>query len=192
MSEEAVKHIVPVGDYVLVDNVVEGARSPQRVRVRESLRDRARDLVAGDVIVVDAVPKLVGGEVYAVPYASILACVESVVHGDDRVFEMGPTERFLCPVPKTAVVQPGCSAHVEIHPQCLFRGEQLVVVKHHLIVIGSTGQRLAFLDVPKDEAVDRYVKWCLEVEFIHPQPLLVNEFDFDDEFGVYDAWESRP
>jgi hypothetical protein len=60
---------------------------------------------------------------------------------------------------------------------------------HTLIVIGWRGVRRAYLDIPKEEALAR---WRRHEGFSQhsnePEPRLVSEIHFLDEFGVYDAW----
>ncbi len=53
-------------------------------------------------------------------------------------------------------------------------------MKHKLIMIGYLGGFNAYLDVDKDEAIRRYL---LENEEV----INIKEFEFDDEFMVYDA-----
>ncbi len=60
-------------------------------------------------------------------------------------------------------------------------------MKHTLVLIGYTGGKQAYLDVPRDEAIRRHQAsgWSFE-------PSLLDEFEFTDEFSVYDAWKSEP
>lgn len=58
-----------------------------------------------------------------------------------------------------------------------------------LVTVGYLGCKRAYLNVSREEAVRRYcaadgVERLTEVEY-------VEEFTFDDEFGVYDAWGPR-
>ena len=57
---------------------------------------------------------------------------------------------------------------------------------NHLIIIGFPGTKRAYLNVPIDEAVRRYTA----SEGQAPETGWIDEFDFDDEFTVYDAWNS--
>ena len=57
-------------------------------------------------------------------------------------------------------------------------------MKHTLIVIGWTGVQRAYLDVPREEAIARYTKSECET----PEDGQIEQFEFDDEFGVYSAW----
>ena len=58
---------------------------------------------------------------------------------------------------------------------------------NHLIVIGYIGTKRCYLNMSLEEARARYVK----TEGEEPEPRLIDEFDFEDEFGAYDAWERR-
>lgn len=62
------------------------------------------------------------------------------------------------------------------------------MAKHHLVVVGSIGSKRAYLDVPREEAVRRFTasedgSWLTAAEIQDR----IWEFDFDDEFWVYDA-----
>ena len=62
-------------------------------------------------------------------------------------------------------------------------------MKHHAITIGATGDKRIYIDVPLDVAKARYqrdVKMLFGT--VENQP--VYEFDFEDEFCVYDASET--
>jgi hypothetical protein len=61
-----------------------------------------------------------------------------------------------------------------------------VSAKHHLVVIGCTGIRRCYLDVPLEEATRRFL--ASEERTALDSSDYVDEFDFDDEFGCYDAW----
>ena len=59
-------------------------------------------------------------------------------------------------------------------------------MKHTLHIIGWMGTKHAYLDIPGDEAENRYLaenptdlEGAAEHKVIH----------FDDSFGCYDAWE---
>ncbi len=56
--------------------------------------------------------------------------------------------------------------------------------EHTLVVVGWRGNATAYLDVPRDQAVARYLTAQGETE-IGDTP--VNEFPFTDEFSVYSA-----
>lgn len=59
-------------------------------------------------------------------------------------------------------------------------------MKNTLVVIGYTGIRRAYLNVPVEEAERRY----REAEDLEPEDKLpyLHVFEFEDEFNVYDAW----
>ena len=57
-------------------------------------------------------------------------------------------------------------------------------MKNHLVVIGWMGAKKAYLNVSREEALRRYVETEGEIDGEH-----IAEFDFDDQFCVYDAWE---
>jgi hypothetical protein len=61
-------------------------------------------------------------------------------------------------------------------------------MKNKLIVIGWMGVKTAYLNVPREEAINRY----MQSENVTSEDIedfdFVQEFDFEDEFGVYDAW----
>lgn len=57
-----------------------------------------------------------------------------------------------------------------------------------LVVIGPLGQMTAFLNVSKDEAIER---WLAENADEADEPLFVEELEFDDCFKVYEAWVPR-
>ncbi len=56
-------------------------------------------------------------------------------------------------------------------------------MKHKLIVIGFMGIKRAYLDIPREEAIRRYMG-----DDTSPFDEPVEEFEFENEFGVYDAW----
>jgi hypothetical protein len=62
-------------------------------------------------------------------------------------------------------------------------------MKNRLIVIGWLGIKTCYLNVDREEAIRR---WCKQEgisvinEFEHR---LLQQFEFDDEFGAYDAWD---
>ncbi len=58
-------------------------------------------------------------------------------------------------------------------------------MKHKLVILGWRGVRTAYLDISKEEAKRRYraanpIDECPEID----------TFEFEDQFGVYDAWEN--
>ena len=57
---------------------------------------------------------------------------------------------------------------------------------NRLIIIGDIGTKRAYLNVPMDEAVRRYTV----SEGQAPGEGYIQEFEFDDEFTVYDAWST--
>lgn len=68
-------------------------------------------------------------------------------------------------------------------------------MKNKLITIGWTGTKRCYLNVPREEAVRRFVKSEMygyettEEIALTTAESLVEEFEFDDEFGAYDAWK---
>lgn len=61
-------------------------------------------------------------------------------------------------------------------------------MRHHAVVLGDIGSKKIYIDVTVEVAVDRFLKRDDGIEYrsgFRPQ---IDEFDFDDEFGVYDAW----
>lgn len=56
--------------------------------------------------------------------------------------------------------------------------------KHTLWVIGFMGDMVAYLDIPKEEALRRWVEVHGDKEGV-PDPRAVH---FNDAFGVYDAY----
>ena len=56
-------------------------------------------------------------------------------------------------------------------------------MKNKLIVIGWMGVKTAYLNVPREEAINRY----MQSRNVTSED--IEEFDFEDEFGVYDAWD---
>ena len=57
------------------------------------------------------------------------------------------------------------------------------MMKHKLIVIGYLGLKRCYLDMSREEAIDRWQKMT-GYQFA-PN---VSEIEFDDEFGAYDLW----
>ncbi|GJE78050.1 hypothetical protein [Methylorubrum suomiense] len=55
---------------------------------------------------------------------------------------------------------------------------------NRLVVIGWAGVMRAYLNVPREEAITRYV----QDEGEPPAADQIKEFEFTDSFGVYDAW----
>jgi glucuronate isomerase len=66
--------------------------------------------------------------------------------------------------------------------------------RHRLVLIGPVGDRRAYLDVPRHEAIRRYQQEqiCFEGDRAPaPADLDVREFEFTDSFSAYDAWPAR-
>jgi len=71
-------------------------------------------------------------------------------------------------------------------------------MKHKLITIGYLGYKNAYLDVPKDQAIARWLKdnpgdlsfptTPTTAEELEKRGY-VHEIAFDDEFYVYDVWK---
>lgn len=61
-------------------------------------------------------------------------------------------------------------------------------MRHTLIVIGWIGDKRAYLDVTREEAIRRFT----ESEEVAPKDDEIGEFTFTDEFNVYDAWGNDP
>jgi len=57
---------------------------------------------------------------------------------------------------------------------------------NHLVVIGYMSIKRAYLNIPRDQAIKRFMQE--EGETLETSELLTKEFDFDDVFGVYDGW----
>ncbi|MCP4990912.1 MAG: hypothetical protein GY928_34175 [Colwellia sp.] len=64
--------------------------------------------------------------------------------------------------------------------------------KNTLVTIGWTGTKTAYLNISKEEAIERYLKDNPDCKELVTQDGFVNEFEFNDEFGVYDAWKLKP
>lgn len=67
----------------------------------------------------------------------------------------------------------------------VFYRERMVEVMNKIIVIGYLGIKRCYLNITKEEALKRYIDengHDFEVEDIE-------EFEFKDEFSVYDIWE---
>jgi hypothetical protein len=58
---------------------------------------------------------------------------------------------------------------------------------HTLIVIGYLGIKRAYLDIPMHEAIRRYGE-SESIADLEDSQLSIKEFEFKDEFGVYDAY----
>ena len=59
-------------------------------------------------------------------------------------------------------------------------------MKNKIILIGWLGIKTAYLNISREEAIARYKQ-----KNPHDEPEkddLIDEFQFDDEFWVYDAW----
>lgn len=64
-------------------------------------------------------------------------------------------------------------------------------MKNKLIAIGWMGCITCYLNVPREEAIRRY----LAENLIDGKDLVENyihEFEFDDMFGAYSVWEQTP
>jgi hypothetical protein len=59
---------------------------------------------------------------------------------------------------------------------------------NRLIVIGFRSDKKAYLNVPREEAIRRYLLEHPEDETDVRSGLIVDVIDFEDEFYVYDAW----
>lgn len=65
-------------------------------------------------------------------------------------------------------------------------------MRNKLIIIGYTGVAIAYLNVDRDEAIKRFCEkegWD-EEEFNDLLRKDIREFEFDDEFGCYAAWNN--
>jgi len=59
-------------------------------------------------------------------------------------------------------------------------------MKNKIILIGWLGAKTAYLNMSREEALAKYIKDNPNDE---PEDNdLIDEFQFDDEFWVYDAW----
>lgn len=73
----------------------------------------------------------------------------------------------------------------------LVKFNEIEVIDPHintLIIIGYTGGKRAYLNVSREEAIDRYIKSDTSDAPKEEIETLVVEFDFEDEFMVYDAY----
>lgn len=61
-------------------------------------------------------------------------------------------------------------------------------LKHSLTVIGWMGTKTCYLDVPREDAIRRFLRDNPEHSPDEVDPQLVEEFEFDDEFHAYSAW----
>jgi thymidylate kinase len=65
--------------------------------------------------------------------------------------------------------------------------------KNSLVVIGYLGDKTAYLNLSKEEAIQRFMQDNLSDEDCNKEYVEkhynVEEFYFDDEFFVYDAWK---
>lgn len=62
-------------------------------------------------------------------------------------------------------------------------------MKNKLIVIGYLGIKKAYLNISREDAIKRYTdQEGLDMEYESRLIDEVQEFEFNDEFGVYDAW----
>lgn len=57
-----------------------------------------------------------------------------------------------------------------------------------LIVIGWMGIKKCYLNIPKEEAIERFCKENELTENDLNKYDLINEYVFKDEFDAYDAW----
>jgi len=60
-------------------------------------------------------------------------------------------------------------------------------MKNKLVIIGWMGIKTAYLNMSKEDAIKRYLIDEPDCESFD-MPGFVECFEFDDEFGVYDAW----
>ncbi|RUX60132.1 hypothetical protein [Mesorhizobium sp. M7A.F.Ca.CA.002.12.1.1] len=62
-----------------------------------------------------------------------------------------------------------------------------------LVVIGWLGIKTCYLNLSREDAIKRYKQDnpdSLFEEEALKRPDLIQEFEFEDEFGAYDAWKS--
>lgn len=63
--------------------------------------------------------------------------------------------------------------------------------KNKLIIIGHLGLKTAYLNISKEEAIQRYIE--TEKSFPDDEIIvtenMIQEIEFNDEFSVYDAWK---
>ena len=62
-------------------------------------------------------------------------------------------------------------------------------MKNKLIVIGWTGQKRCYLNIPREEAVSRYLKSEGIKQGLGDEK--IDELEFDTEFAGYAVWESE-
>ena len=60
-----------------------------------------------------------------------------------------------------------------------------------LIVIGWMGDQVAYLNITRDEAIQRYITCEGSYAKENFDSSWVREIDFEEEFCVYDAWEKK-
>lgn len=60
---------------------------------------------------------------------------------------------------------------------------------NRLVVVGFLGSNQCYLNVPRDEAVRRYLIQSAQENYfpVEGQDLFVEEFEFEDEFWAYAA-----
>jgi hypothetical protein len=64
-------------------------------------------------------------------------------------------------------------------------------MKNKLIVIGCVGSKYCYLNITKEEAIKRYKvsENDYDEDYLNEKINELEEFEFDDEFKAYDAWE---
>ncbi len=62
-------------------------------------------------------------------------------------------------------------------------------MKNRLISIGWMGVKQCYLNVPREEAIRRYLADCPNEGPEVVAEGYIEEFEFDDEFGAYAVWD---
>jgi hypothetical protein len=57
------------------------------------------------------------------------------------------------------------------------------------VLIGCIGIKTVYINVCREDAINRYVAAHPEFADEIGEPGMIREFEFIDEFGVYEAWE---
>jgi hypothetical protein len=63
---------------------------------------------------------------------------------------------------------------------------------NRLIYIGYTGMMKCYLNISKDDAIERYIRENnISREDFDEYAIKIDYFDFDDEFCAYDVWSDK-
>lgn len=61
-------------------------------------------------------------------------------------------------------------------------------MKNRLVVIGWVGSKRVYLNVPKEEAIQRYLQYQGQKELCGED---IEVYEFDDEFEAYSIWAEK-